>query len=83
MNDNGIEKRVLAVLKDTLKKDYTIEQLRTNGLASLEVNSMTFLMLVTNIENEFDIEFDDDEINYEMFGDFDKFCTLIEKRMEG
>ena len=49
MNDNGIEKRVLAVLKDTLKKDYTIEQIRTNGLASLEVNSMTFLMLVTNI----------------------------------
>lgn len=82
MNDKDIAERVLNVLKETLKKDYTIEQIRTNGLASLEVNSMTFLLLITNIENEFDIEFDDDEINYEMFGDFDKFCSLIEKRME-
>lgn len=82
MELTSIAQRVCNVISSTLKKEISIEQLNGNGMGALEVNSMTFLMLVTNIEDEFDIEFNDDEINYGMFGDFDSFCMLIKKRME-
>lgn len=82
MELENIAEQVCNVIGVTLKKEISIEQLKGNGLGTLDVNSMTFLMLVTNVEDEFDIEFDDDEINYEMFGDFDSFCELIKNKME-
>lgn len=82
MELDNIAEQVRNVICVTLKKEISIEQLKGNGLGTLDVNSMTFLMLVTNVEDEFDIEFDDDEINYEMFGDFDSFCELIKNKME-
>lgn len=78
----NIAEQVCDVIGATLKKEISIEQLNGNGLGTLDVNSMTFLMLVTNIEDAFDIEFDDDEINYEMFGNFESFCELIKNKME-
>lgn len=82
MELTNIAEKVCEVISETLKREIRVEQLKADGLGTLDVNSMTFLMLVTNVENEFDIEFDDDEINYEMFGDFDGFCMLIKNRME-
>lgn len=82
MERNKIERKVCQVISETLKMPMTPDRLRTDGFSALEVNSMTFLLLVTGVENAFDIEFDDDEINYGMFGDFDRFCELVHKRLE-
>ncbi len=83
MDFNEIAEKVCSVIGETLGKPVTVEKLRTDGLQTLEINSMTFLMLVTAVENAFDIEFDDDEINYGMFSDFNRFCDLIRNKIEG
>ena len=82
MELNEIAEKVRCVVSQVLKQAVTTDQLRTTGLGVGDINSMTFLMIVTGIENAFDVEFDDDEISYGMIGDFNKLCVMIQKRLE-
>jgi len=77
-----IENKICDILSKTLGREITSAEMKQNGLESLHISSITFLTLITNIENAFDFEFDDDEINYEMFGDFERFCCTVMERTE-
>lgn len=58
-----------------LLEDGTID----NKLQMLTSESMLALVLVTSIEDEFDIEFEDDEIDYSFFSSFESVVDLTIK----
>lgn len=76
-----IKERMFSIISRTFDGKVSIEKIEKEGIAALGINSMKFLLLVTSIENEFDIEFDDEEINYDMFGDFHQICANIEQKI--
>ncbi|MDR3185969.1 MAG: acyl carrier protein [Christensenellaceae bacterium] len=75
-----IKNRIINVLNNVLGREVTITQLLEGGIYSLGIHSLVFLKIVVGIEEEFDIMFDDNEINYEMFRTFEDFCDLIERK---
>ena len=52
------------------------------GLKSLDINSMSFIKIVVSVEEEFDIQFDDYELNFELFESLDDLVQLVHKKME-
>jgi acyl carrier protein len=77
--ENGIAK----VLSESLGREVTTAQLQEGGISTLGIHSLVFLKIIVGIENEFDIMFDDDEINYEMFSGFETLCQLVKRKIKG
>lgn len=77
------EVRICKVLSEVMGRELTPEQLKNQRLSSLNINSMTFLKIIVNLEDEFDVTFDDEEINYDMFGSFEQLCRLMETNRGG
>lgn len=63
-----------------------INCLNNNGIERLsyppEYDSLTFITLVVDIENEFDIIFPDELLTFEAFGDLEILKDIIEKLMQ-
>ncbi|MBS4536692.1 acyl carrier protein [Clostridium sp. D2Q-14] len=76
-----IRKRLAKVISEIGEKPLTVEELGNNDFLKIGINSLTFIKVVVAIEEEFEIFFDDDELNYEMFGSFESVCSIIEKKM--
>ena len=51
-------------------------------LTSLGINSLLFIKLVVAIEDEFDIEFDDDDLDAGKLKTVEDFMDYIEARLE-
>ncbi len=80
---NEIEKKVVRILKENSdKKDLSDEQVLENDFRGLGVNSLNFIKIVVAIEEEFDIVFDDAQINYELFGNVKDIVKIVEKEVE-
>lgn len=52
-----------------------------DNLVSLGLNSITFIKVVVECEKAFDIEFDDEELDYEVFDTLEKICNCIESKV--
>lgn len=48
----------------------------------LELDSIEFITLIIEIENEFDIEWEDDVLDMNMFKNLDYICEIIERLLE-
>lgn len=66
-----------------LTNDETVREcLRDNDcLAQLDINSIKFISLVIELENEFDIEFEDEFLDYTQFHSLIRLGEYIESRM--
>lgn len=77
-----IKRRLINILKENNVIDNSSEELFSeNGLNVLEINSMTFIRIIIVIEEEFDIEFDDLELDFQLFGSLDDLVKLIQKKL--
>lgn len=80
---NQIEMRLVKVLKATTGKNVDDEAMLNSDFTDLGINSLSFIKLVVAMEEEFDIEFDDTQINYELFGTVKELAAIIEEKMGG
>lgn len=77
-----MEEKIVVIFNEVLKENLSVDQVRNMELSQLGVNSMSFLVIITKLEDAFDFEFDDDEITYNVLGNFDDLCKLIENKMQ-
>ncbi|WP_250886672.1 phosphopantetheine-binding protein [Bacillus sp. SM2101] len=59
-----------------------IEFSKEDNLLELGIDSMTFIRLVVEIEDEFDIEIEDEEIILENFESFSSIVQLVERNLD-
>lgn len=69
---------ILNITRRVLNND-EIQFLVSDSLLKLGLNSITFIKLVIEIEKEFDIEFDDDALDFEKYNSVDEFCNYVDK----
>ncbi|MRN57064.1 acyl carrier protein [Paenibacillus monticola] len=74
-------------LKDILKRELElgeqIDQLQLeDSLSTIGLNSMSFIKLIVAIEKKFDFEFEDEDLNYQVFKTLQDVVNYIEKRIE-
>ena len=55
-----------------------------NGQYSLsrKLNSLEVMQIVVAIEDDFGIEFNGDELDYELFADIDKIVDIVSKKLD-
>lgn len=77
MSEN-IRERVLTMLKENIEDDYEWDKIEDDDdLAMLGVNSVTFIKLVVATEMEFDIEWDDENLNVVNFSTINNIVDYI------
>lgn len=76
----GINNRLRNVLSECLGIDVSIIS-DTDKLLDGELyfDSLMTINIIIAIEDEFKIEFDDDDINYEFFLSIDNMCQIIKR----
>lgn len=78
-----IKSRLINILKENnIIDDSSESSFIENGLNVLGINSMTFIKVIVVVEEEFDIEFDDLELDFQLFGSLDDLVKLIQKKVE-
>lgn len=55
--------------------------IREVPLSSLGINSIYYIQMVVSMENEFNIEFDDEYLDFTVFQTFPEIINYIEKKM--
>ncbi|MCK4257915.1 MAG: hypothetical protein KAX49_02995 [Halanaerobiales bacterium] len=79
---NQIEKRLLKVFQENLSgREIEESTLMDTDLVDLDINSLNFIKIVVALEEEFDIEFEDSQLNFELFGKVSKLMALIEEKI--
>lgn len=64
---NNVEERTRSIIKKVILNDEVMNMKVEDSLDRLGINSVSYIKIVIELENEFDIEFDDDCLNYESF----------------
>ena len=79
---NDIKARVTKILQDHITiANLNEEQLAEKNLGDLGINSLNFVKLVVAFEEEFEIEFDGEELNYNGFRTLADIVSLIESKV--
>jgi acyl carrier protein len=76
-----IEEKLLEILKNNSK----VENLEARDLNEITfnemgVNSLNFIKIIVELEEAFDIEFDDEQINYGLLNNIHDLIVLIEEK---
>ena len=75
-----MEERILNILEETNEEllTYTGNNMLEDGI----VNSFSFISLVSDIEDEFDIEIDESLLEEEYFGNKDRIIKTLKSLLE-
>lgn len=79
-----VEDKVKKVIIEHLKLEKTVEELDSNKdflLESLGLNSIDALELLLKIEQEFDIEIDDEDLNAELVRSISSLSEYVFKKL--
>ena len=81
---SSTKQRLLAIIDQIVTTDYADGKPlgTTDKLHIILSESIQALTLVTTIEDEFKIEFDDDEIDIDFFLDFERMLNILEKHVQ-
>ncbi|GMQ63798.1 acyl carrier protein [Vallitalea maricola] len=80
--DKTIEQRFKDVLKSTLEDSAIIDNIKLeDSLVDYDMNSISFIKIVVALEKEFDIEFDDEQLNAEQFATFEDIVNNIASKI--
>ena len=76
-----MEERILAILEEVNEEllTYTGNNMLEDGI----VNSFSFISLVSDIEDELDIEIDESLLEAEYFGNKDRIMKTVKSLIEG
>ena len=80
-----IETQVRRLMRDTLQIGERADTFRADSplLGAIpELDSMAVVTLITAVEEDFGLEFDDDEINAEIFETFGSLVGFISKKLD-
>ncbi|KAF6582681.1 phosphopantetheine-binding protein [Paenibacillus sp. EKM211P] len=76
------KQRLLNLLQENnLIKESDIPSIDEKGLTTLGINSLTFVKIIVLIEEEFNIVFEDMELNFELFSSLEEIVTTIERKI--
>lgn len=79
----NINERVIEIITEKCDIDNIDEYLKNNDdLTPLSINSVSFIKLVVELENEFSIEFEDEALDYNKFKSLNSLCNYIKKMMK-
>lgn len=83
LDRSSTEKTIRQILTETLRlgergQSLTRESQLLGSIA--ELDSMAVVTVVTVIEEQFDIEFDDEDITAESFSTLNSLCELVERK---
>lgn len=80
---NNIEEKVVEILQNNSKlKNIEIDKLNKISFNDLGVNSLNFIKIIVELEDAFDIEFDDNQINYGLLNNICDLIDLIKEEIE-
>ena len=74
-NRHKIINLIKSILEDEKLTNYLAEDTQ---LSSINFNSLSFIMLVVNIEIEFSVEFDDANLDFRRFTTVGDICEYVE-----
>lgn len=79
---NEMEKKILDIIKEEIELPLSIDEISMeDSLVKYGVNSISFMRLVTIIEDKFNFEFDDDFLDNKRFKDVRSFINYIIKKI--
>lgn len=77
-----IKKKIIEILERNSKlKNIDATMLDKITFNDLGVNSLNFIKIIVEIEDEFEMEFDDDQINYDLLNNINDLVSLIEEKI--
>lgn len=80
--ENSLEKRVLNIIKANIDLEDSIEEIKLDDdLLLLGINSLSFVKIVVALENEFNMEFNEDDLDYELFRNADALINYIKSKI--
>lgn len=78
---NNIEKKIIEIFRVAINISKDINITPDVFINTLEVNSLNFLKIIVEIEDSFDIEFDDEELNFNRFNSIKDIAELVKKKI--
>lgn len=83
VNDKEVVERLKKIMIENISPKINFEESeKFNLLDDVGFNSVMMVELIIAIESEFNIEFEDDFLDYETFANFDKLKNLIIKYLK-
>ena len=77
-----IRAQIAQIIADNLEGEETLEQLKENDdLIELEINSILFIKIIIGIENQFNIEFDDEALDYSKFVSMENLIYYVQEKL--
>jgi acyl carrier protein len=77
----SVSERLPEVMMKALERDDVEVDINAN-LSSLGLNSILFIKIVVALEDAFNIDFDDEDLNNSRFGSIQEIITYVELKME-
>lgn len=75
-----VEKTIISLIYDMMEKnDEELNISNSTEIASLGLNSITFIKFIVAIEEKFNIEFDDDDLNVEDYKTVNDFSMKVKE----
>lgn len=82
MTKNEIELWIKSLIKETLDIDTGIEELTgKEKLKNLGVNSVSFIKLIVAIEKQYDIEFEDEDLDFKRIPTINSLINYVSDRI--
>lgn len=80
---NDIEVKVKENIKKVLNLEINVDELECENLIeNFGINSVDALEILIHIENEFDIEIDEEDLNVELLDSVSSLVGYVEKKLE-
>ena len=76
---NEMKEKIINIFRkhcEFLDDDFDDKQLEELG-----IDSLTFIKVVVELENQFGFEFDDDDLDYKKFPHLDNVCDYINEKI--
>jgi len=78
-----VKSKIIRIIVENSENDMIEEYLQANDdLSKIGFNSISFIKTVVDIENEFDIEFEDEALDYSLFLSLENLCKYVKNMIE-
>lgn len=74
-----VEEQVRKIIAQSLEVNETV--LAEKELIYIGLNSLTFIKIIVGLEENFEIEFDDNDLNYELFSTVDDIIKYVRGKL--
>lgn len=78
MSDIEIKENIISIFRDTV--NYLDDDFFEKELIDLGIDSITFIKIIVKLENFFDFEFEEEDLNYQKFNQLNDVKEYIIKK---